>query len=61
MHQPPGPLGIRTARHRPDGRVSYLGSFAAEGETAVAIPSGSYGVVAEQRPEFLRPEERVTD
>lgn len=60
MHQPPGALRDRTARSRPGGRAWYLGSFAAQGETVVAVPSGSYTVVAERGPEFLRLEERVT-
>ena len=53
MHQPLGALRDRTAGNRPGGQAWYLGGFLAEGE---AVPIGSYTVVAEWGPEFLRPE-----
>lgn len=59
MYQPANALRDSTVRNREGGQPWYIGSFVAKGDSVLEVPPGSYIVVAERGPEFVRFQETV--
>jgi hypothetical protein len=59
MYQPANAVRDTSGRNREGGQPWYIGSFVAKGDSVVELPAGSYTVVAERGPEFVRFQESV--